>query len=156
MRVRRSASRVLPFLLAALGCAASPTAPESAPTLPPITAGQGRVVLYMTSASQVATFHPTLTVDGEVVGKLRIGTFHAVDRPAGVHQVGVQVQPSLGAFGNQDPTPPQPVELVAGDTAYVEVLVIGDAAGIQVLLHPEEAEGALRALARLVEAAPGS
>lgn len=154
MTMGRASSRLLPLLLTAIACAASPTPPAPAPSLPPIAAGQGRVVLYMTSASQVESFHPTLTVDGEVVGKLRVGTFRAVDRPAGSHQVGVQVQPSLGAFGNQDPTLPQPVALAAGDTAYVEVLVIADAAGIQVLLHPEAREGAERALARLVELPP--
>ena len=148
-------SRLLPLLLAALACAAGPTEPESGPLLPPIAAGQGRIVLYMTSASQVSSFHPMLTVDGEPVGKLRVGTFLVVDRPAGPHPVGVRVEPYLGAFGNQDPTPPRPVELVAGGSDYLEVLVIADAGGIQVLLHPEEAEGAARALARLVQVAPG-
>jgi hypothetical protein len=146
---------LLAGVLATIACAAGPATPEAAPKLPPIAAGEGRIVLYMTSASQVESFHPALTVDGEVVGKLRVGTFRAVGRPAGPHQVGVHVQPSLGAFGNQDPTTPQPVELAAGDTAYVEILVIDNAGIIQVVLHPENAEGAQRAMERLVQAPPG-
>jgi hypothetical protein len=146
---------VLPLLLAALACAAGGTNRETAPTLPPIAAGQGRVVLYMTSATQVESFHPTLTIDGESVGALRVGTFRAVDRPAGPHQIGVRMEPYLGAFGSQDPTQPQPVELAAGGTAYVEVLVLAGAAAVQVLLHPEQGEEAESALARLVQLPPG-
>jgi hypothetical protein len=149
---RRGPSLVLALLGGVLACASGPSYREIAPTLPPPAAGQGRLVLYMTEAAEVGSFLPTLTVDGASVGRLRVNTFRTVDRPAGPHEVGVLMEPYLSAFGNQDPTPPRQVEIVAGGTAYLEVLVLADAAAIQVLLRPHEAAEAERELAPLVEA----
>jgi hypothetical protein len=149
---RRGPSLIVALLGGALACASGPSYREIAPTLAPLAAGQGRLVLYMTQAAEVGSFLPTLTVDGLPVGRLRVNTFRSVDRPAGPHEVGVQMEPYLSAFGNQAPTPPRAVDVEAGETSYLEVLVLADAAGIQVLLRPHEAAEAERELAPLVEA----
>jgi len=108
-------------LLLWIGCASGgPTYEQIESTLPPLAAGQGRIYLFLTGATEIPSFFPQLTVDGAPVGELRPNTYLYVDRPEGVHVIGVAVKKVDAAFGSQGATTPLEIPLEAGETVYVE------------------------------------
>jgi hypothetical protein len=114
-------------LLLMMGCASSgPTYEQIESTLPPLAAGQGRIYLFLTGATEIPSFFPQLTVDGAPVGELRPNTYLYVDRPEGVHVVGVGVKKVDAAFGAQGATTPLEIPLEAGETVYVETDATAD------------------------------
>jgi len=143
-------------LCLALACASGgPTYSELEGTLPGIPSGSGRILFYMTDAVEVPTFRPDLTVDGVIEGEIRAGTFFYLDRPAGVHQLGVHAKPVDAAFGGQGATQPIVLELAPGQRAYIRVDVDAPAGMVMPVLTPETAENGQRDMARLVQIQPG-
>jgi hypothetical protein len=118
---------------------------ESIPALP---AGQGRIMVYMTDSSQPIDFYPTVTVDAVPVGTIRAGTFFYVDRPAGLHQVGIG-EHQASVISNQIATEPVDIEVIPGETAYVHAEAVQIIARVQVVLRPEIPENAMRDLEKL-------
>jgi len=114
-RAARSAVYVVALLLA-VGCASGPTYEQLRPTMPAIASGQGRIFVYLPASTAVPA-NPQITIDDELVGVLRPGTFLSFDRPEGAHVVGVHVK-AVNVFG-QGATEPVEIPLLAGETAYV-------------------------------------
>jgi len=150
---RRSAVAVV-LACAALACASSPPGPQGTAGLPALAPGLGRLVLYHTNDTDLKLFHPKLTVDGEAVGELPVGTFLYLDRSPGVHEIGVKKQPNVSAFGGQAPTQPLAIVLAPGETSYVRFNVISSPVWINSTLTPMDPTVAQRNLATLYEAAP--
>ena len=116
--IARAACAALLFLV---GCASGgATYEQMESTLPPLAAGQGRIYLFLTGATEIPSFFPQLTLDGVPIGELRPNTFLYVDRPEGPHVVGVAVKKVDAAFGAQGATDPLEIPLEAGETVYVE------------------------------------
>lgn len=107
----------------------------------------------MTAPSEAPGFWPTLTVDGEVLGRLHAGTFLATDRPAGEHEVGVLRDPNLAAFGDQAETRPLTVILAPGDRAFVAVQNVPMPDAVHVTLSQESDAAGRQDLAPLCDAA---
>jgi hypothetical protein len=147
----------LVWLLMALSgvtaCATGVPYAEEAASIPALAAGQGRIMIYMTDSSQPIDFYPTVTVDAVPVGKIRPGTFFWVDRPAGVHEVGVGGH-QAAIISDQIPTEPVTIDVIPGETAYVHAEAILIIARVQVVLRPEIAENATRDLEKLSFVAP--
>jgi hypothetical protein len=83
------------------------------------------------------------------VAEIHAGTFLYVDRPAGMHELGVRARKADAAFGAQGVTAPVELPLAAGETAYVRVDVNAPAGMIQAVLTQESAENGRRDMARL-------
>jgi hypothetical protein len=139
---------------ALLACTTGTPYREVAAQLSTPPAGLGRVVLYRTNASEVPEFRPNLTVDGQSVGTLGAGTFFAIDRPPGSHQVGVRPAPSLAAFGNEAAAAPVEVVLAPGETVYVQVEVLALAGAVQPALTLEDPADAQHELSHLDQVTP--
>ncbi len=107
-----------------LGCAGMSGSPELDDPLPPFAPGTGRIVVYQTPATGAPTYHPKITVDGETVGELRPSTLLYADRPPGSHQVSVQLEKRLTAFGEQSETPPLAVTVAEHETVFVQAQVL--------------------------------
>lgn len=134
---------------AALACASGTPYAQLSGELPALAPGQGRILIYMQENPDYYGFFPNLTVDGDVVGRIKQGTFFYVDRPAGSHTVGVRADERLAAFGNQGDTEPVSVELDAGGTAYVRVDLEITVGMVTPVLTPEVPSEAQRELAPL-------
>jgi len=147
--VSRSAVVAAGLLCAALACASGPPRPQGTAWLPALAPGQGRLILYHTNDTDITLFHPQLSVDGEPVGELPVGTFLYVDRPPGVHEIGVLKQPNVSAFGGQAPTPPVAIQLVPGETSYMRFNVLSSPVWINSTLTPMDPEVAQHNLATL-------
>jgi len=152
--MNRGFAVVAALACASLACASGPPQPRGTAWLPAPAPGLGRLVLYHTNDTDLTMFHPMLTVDGAPVGELPVGTFLHADRSPGIHEVGVQPQPDVSAFGDQDPTQPVSVELTPGKTSYLQVGVVSSPISVGVSLTPMDAGGAQQDLADLTEAAP--
>jgi hypothetical protein len=140
----------------ALACAGSnaPTFAETGGSLPALADGSGRIVLYMTDSVEVPAFRPEIALDGTLVAVIRAGTYVLLDRPAGLHELGVHARKA--DFGEQGATEPLAVALAPDETVYVRVDV-RDAAGMVIPeLTRETAEDGRRDMGRLrrIEAAP--
>ena len=129
-------------------CATGTPYAQVAAGLPPPPAGQGRIVLYMTSASAQLHFFPTMTVDGVPVGTLRPGTFLYLDRPAGLHPIGVSQQ-QASVISTQIATEPVTIEVFPGATSYVSASAVAIVAATQVILRSEAPDAAVRDLSDL-------
>jgi hypothetical protein len=152
---RRSAVAVgLACAALALACASGPPRPQGTAWLPGIAPGLGRLVLYHTNDTDITLFHPMLTVDGEPVGELPVGTFVYVDRPPGAHEVGVKAQPNFSAFGGQAPTPPVSIMYLPAQTSYLRFGVYGTPVWVNVILTPMDPTIAQREVSTLYQAAP--
>jgi hypothetical protein len=132
-----------------LACATGPTGPVGTASLPAVAAGRGRLVLYHTNDTDMTMFHPMLTVAGEAVGELPVGSFLYVDRLPGVYPVGVLPQPNVSAFGGQAPTQPVAMSVAAGASSYLRVGVVPTPVWVEVTLTPMDPSDALRDLASL-------
>jgi len=141
-------------LAAALGCSTGPSYPQLMAQLQPPAAGQGRLFVYLTDVTEAPSFWPIIAIDGQQMGELRTGSFFYVDRPAGVHQVGVGTTTSNAAFGTQGVTQPVQVELLPGTSSYVQVFVILAPGMVRVQLTPESTQDGQRDLAPLHYLAP--
>ncbi len=139
---------------ALLACATGPTGPVGTASLPVVAADRGRLVLYHTNDTDLTMFHPMLSVAGDAVGELPIGSYLYVDRAPGLYPVGVLPQPSVSAFGGQAPTQPVSMNLLGGDTSYLRVGVVSTPVWIEVTLTPMDPIDAQRDLASLVEVLP--
>jgi len=144
------------LVCALLACASGPPRPQGTAGLPALGPGLGRLILYRTNDSDVALFHPKLTVDGEPVGELPIGTFLYVDLAPGVHEIAVTKQPNASAFGGQAPTQPVAIVLAPGEISHVRFDVISSPVWIKSSLTPMDAMVAQRHLATLTQADSGS
>jgi len=147
----RGALRVAAALAACalLACSTGATYAQFAASTPKPPEGQGRIIVYLTDVSEAPAFWPIMTVDGQVLGELRTGTFFYVDRPAGVHQIGVGVKKSLGAFGNQGATDPVFIGVGPGTTSYLQVFVTAPPGMVMVQLQAEDAANGMRDLSSL-------
>jgi hypothetical protein len=154
------ARKLLPLFGIALSCAALacglvPTSQEmGAAELPPLPAGQVRIILYMAVATELPGYCPILTVDNESVGKLCVGTFFSFDRSPGAHQVGVGIDKTLSAFGEQDTPTPVELTLGAGETGYVQVLTLAMSQMAKVVLTQEATANGERDISSLRFANP--
>jgi hypothetical protein len=138
-------------LYAGLACSTGPTVQQMG-GLPSPSAGQGRIVFYMTAATEVPAFRPNLTLDGEDLGLIRTGTFFFVERAPGPHQVGVR--PVEYAMGSQGSTEPVSIALESGETVYLQVYTIATVGMVKVTLTEEDPAAGQRDLAGLRELAP--
>ena len=145
------------WLVLALGgltaCATGTPYAEVAASMPALAAGQGRIMIYMTDSSQPIDFYPTVTVDSVPAGKIRPGTFFYVDRPAGIHEIGVGDH-QAAIISNQIATEPVTIDVIPGQTAYVHAEAIQITARVQIVLRPEIPENATRDLEKLSFVAP--
>jgi len=139
---------------AGLACSTGPTYHQLMATLQPPAAGEGRLFVYLTDASQAPSFWPIIAIDGQTMGLLRTGSFFYVDRPTGIHQVGVGTTTANAAFGTQGQTEPVQVELLPGTSSYVQVFVVVMPGMVQVQLTPESTQDGQRDLASLHYLAP--
>ncbi len=121
---------------------------QVAGTLPAPPAGQGRILLYMTSASAQLHFFPDMTIDGAPVGTIRPGTFFYVDRQAGLHQIGVG-QKQASVISSQIATDPVTIDVIPGATSYVSASAVAIVAATQVILRSEAPDDAVRDLSDL-------
>lgn len=152
---RRFAGALI-LVCAALACASGSAGPRGTAHLPALAPGLGRLVLYRTNDSDVAMFHPALTVDGEPVGELPVGTFLYLDRPPGLHEVGVKKQPNVSAFGGQAPSKPVAIQLAPAETSYLRFDVNSTPVWIESYLTPRDPMAAEGELAPLSQAGSGS
>ena len=139
---------------ALLACSTGATYAQFAARTPPPPQGQGRIIVYLTDVTEAPSFWPIITVDGQMLGEIRTGSFFYVDRPAGIHQIGVGVKTSNAAFGNQGATQPVFVGVAPGTTSYVQVFVTAPPGMVMVQLQPEDAENGLHDLSSLHYVAP--
>jgi hypothetical protein len=137
-----------------LACSTGATYAQFAAHTPPPPQGQGRIIVYLTDVTEAPSFWPIITVDGQLRGEIRTGSFFYVDEPAGIHQIGVGVKTSNAAFGNQGATEPVFVGVAPGTTSYVQVFVTAPPGMVKVQLQPEDAENGQRDLASLHYVAP--
>ncbi len=147
---------LLVLACAAIACASGPAGPRGTAHLPALAPGLGRLVLYRTNDTDVTMFHPTLTVDGEPVGELPVGTFLYLDRPPGIHEVAAKKQPNVSAFGGQAPTKPVAIQLAPAETSYLRFDVNSTPVWIESYLTPMDPMVAQGELAALSEAGSGS
>jgi hypothetical protein len=132
-------------------------APHNVSTeLPALAPDNARIILYMAVATELPSYCPPLTLDGEGVGKLCVGTFFSEDRSPGAHQVGVGIDRNLSAFGEQGATEPVDVTLAPGETAYVQVYALWLSQSVKVMLTRETATNGLRDISSLRFANPVS
>ncbi len=150
----RRVALALVLAVALPGCATGSAYPQLASSWPPLGPGQARIVLYMTTYSELPTYRPVPTLDGAAAGTLHAGTFLAFERQAGPHTIGIQPDPDLTAFGNEASTPPLTLTLGSGATAYVQVSALAVGSQVSVTLTPEDAATGLRDLSTLTAAAP--
>ena len=134
---------------AALACGLGPASREPSVELPPLSPDQARIILYTVVAPEIPGYCPYLTVDGEPVGKLCVGTFFYVDESPGAHQGGVGIDRRLSAFGEQGVTVPVDLKIGPGGTAYVQVQVLAMSLTAKVLLTREAAANGLRDISAL-------
>lgn len=112
-------------------------------------------MLYRTNDTDVTMFHPKLTVDGEPVGELTVGSFLYVDRSPGIHEIGVKKQSNVSAFGGQAPTKPVAIRLAPAETSYLRFGVNSTPVWIESSLTPIDPMVAQSELASLTEAGSG-
>jgi hypothetical protein len=132
-------------LAVALVACAGQTYSEVAVGLSPPPAGEGRIMLYMTDASAMQHFFPTLTVDSAPVATLKPGTFFYVDRPSGFHQISVSQQQE-SVITAQIATDPITIEVFPGKTTYVSASAVAIVSQTQVILRGEAPDNAQRDL----------
>jgi hypothetical protein len=137
------------ILCTALACELGPAQHDLSAELPPLPPDQARIILYMVVANELPSYCPYLTVDGEPVGKLCVGTFFYVDQSPGVHQVGVAIEKRLSAFGEQATTEPVDLKIGPGGTAYVQVQALAMSQMAKVVLTREAAANGLRDISSL-------
>jgi hypothetical protein len=141
-------------VLGLLACSTGPTYSQFVVSTPPPLPGHGRIFVYLTDASEAPSFWPEITVDGQLIGEMRTGSFFFVDRPAGVHQIGVGAKLSNAAFGNQGATQPVLVGVEPGTSSYVQAFVTTPPGMVKVELQPESAANGQRDLSSLHYLAP--
>ena len=149
MSWRAAAALGCAFLCTALACELGPAQHDLSTELPPLQPDQARIILYMVVANELPAYCPNLTVDGEPVGKLCVGTFFYVDQSPGVHQVGVGIDKNLTAFGQQGATEPIDLKIGPGGTAYVQVQALAMSQMAKVVLTREAAANGLRDISSL-------
>jgi len=132
----------------ALACELGPTSHPPRAELPPVSPGQARIILYMAVSNELPGYCPHLAIDDEPVGRLCLGTFIYVDQSPGAHQVGVEVQKDLSAFGAQAAEPVD-LKLGPGDTAYVQVQALAMSQMAKIVLTKEAAANGLRDISSL-------
>lgn len=131
-------------LVLVAGCATGPTYQDLEASMPPPPAGQGRLFVYMTDATEVPSFFPQLWLDGAPLGTLRTGTYLTADRPAGLHVLEVHVREEAAAFGSQGKT--EPIQLVfdPGQPIYVSADTLSLVGMVKVTLTPVSSEDGQR------------
>lgn len=143
---RRIGIACIAIALAALtACATGESYSQASVDFPPPPAGQGRIMLYMTTASAQQHLFPIMTVDSVRVVTLHPGTFFYVDRPAGLHQIGV-AQQQESVISTQVATDPITIEVFPGATSYVSASAVAIVAATQVILRSEAPDNATRDL----------
>ena len=140
----------------ALACAMGGAPHDVSTELPALAPDKARIILYMAVATELPSYCPPLTLDGEGVGKLCVGDFFSEDRSPGAHQVGVGIDRNLSAFGEQGATEPVDVTLAPGETAYVQVYALWLSQSVKVMLTRETATNGLRDISSLRFANPVS
>ena len=141
-------------LSALLACSTGTPYAQVAAQLPTLPPGYGRIMVYMTTDTEMPTFHPDIAIDGKEIGKIGSGTFFHMDVPAGLHQVGIFTDEHLAGFGNQGVTDPVSLEVMSGTTSYVQVGVLVTVGMVKVVLTPESTADAQRDLSNLYQVAP--
>lgn len=144
---RRLALVALLALFAA--CASGPTYEQLAPSLPAAGPGEGRIFVFLTGATEVYSFFPRPTLDGEAIGELRPGTYLYADRPAGRHRLGIHAKESDAAFGAAGATDPLEIDLAAGQTVYVQAQPLALVGMVKVTLRPVAPDEAASAMGPL-------
>jgi hypothetical protein len=140
-------------LAALVACATGESYSQASVDFPPPPAGQGRIMLYMTTASAQQHFFPIMTVDSAPVVTLHPGTFFYVDRPPGMHQIGV-TQQQASVITTQIATDPITIEVFPGATTYVSASAVAIVAQTQVVLRGVPPDDATRDLWNLSLAQP--
>jgi hypothetical protein len=133
----------------ALACTPGPAEHDLSAELPPPSPGQARIILYMFVSNELPGFCPYLTVDGESVGKLCVGTFIYIDQSPGAHQVGVDTSKSPRWFSEQSMTEPIDLKIGPDGTAYVQVQALAMSQMAKVVLTREAAANGLRDISSL-------
>jgi hypothetical protein len=141
-------------LFTALACALGGTPHDISVELPALAPDKARIILYMAVATELPSYCPPLTLDGEGVGKLCVGNFFSEDRSPGAHQVGVGIDRNLSAFGEQGATEPVELTLAPGETAYVQVYALWMSQSVKVMLSREPATNGSRDISSLRLANP--
>ena len=141
-------------LTALLACSTGTPYAQVAAQLPTLPPGYGRIMVYMTTDTEMPTFHPDIAIDGKEIGKIGSGTFFHVETPAGLHQVSIFTDEHLAGFGNQGVTEPVSLEVLSGTTSYVQVGVIVTVGMVKVVLTPEATADAQRDLSNLYQTVP--
>jgi len=141
-------------LSALLACSTGTPYAQVAAQLPTLPPGYGRIMVYMTTDTEMPTFHPDIAIDGKEIGKIGSGTFFHMDVPAGLHQVGIFTDEHLAGFGNQGVTEPVSLEVLSGTTSYVQVGVLVTVGMVKVVLTSEPTADAQRDMSNLYETVP--
>lgn len=118
------------------GSSAGPAWPEWLAEQGPPAAGMGRIVVYGAIRDEALEWHPEVLVDGQPIGRSRELTFLAVDRPPGIHTISIGTEQRDAAFGTQGASGTATVPLVAGATAYVQLLVEAPPGMVRATLVP--------------------
>ena len=95
--------RIVPFLFLAAallgGCATGPTYSQTKSSISPVGPDQGRIVIYRPVGFVGSANHPTLALNGKLIGQSITGGFFSVDRPPGNYDL-----VKLGKWGDTDAT----------------------------------------------------
>jgi len=86
--------------------------------------GYSRIFVYTPSRSELLGVQLEVTLNGEVAGTSRPGTFFYVDREPGVYRATVPPRRVLSAFGNQGVSESARVVLPLAGVAFVRVQVV--------------------------------
>lgn len=119
--MRKPVSLLLVALLLAVlaGCASKkPSFEAVALQVPPLKEGEGRIVFFVLKRIRQAVWHPTITLNGEPVGRAVTGGYFYVDRPAGTYEVG-----HMGKMRQVEPQSLKTYELHAGETLYIAMVL---------------------------------
>ena len=99
------------ILLGLGACANGPTLRESRAQIPPVAADRGRIYFYRTSSPFGSVIHPSVRLDGDVVGdSIPNGVFFC-DVAPGHHTASVQSEVEKSAD----------LDVAAGQSAYVKM-----------------------------------
>ena len=148
-RTARTLYASLCFALVVFGCASTKLYSEVQAQLPAPAPGEGRLFLFTPGRNFALSFHPTILVNGDSIGRTTAGSFLVIDRPAGEYTIEADKQASFASFSGQLQSVPTSVTLTAGERTYVELEVQNLGFALRVAttaLDPSKAQTAIRLL----------
>jgi len=140
----------------AVGCSHGLTYDQLRARTAPPRPGYARIFVYTPSRSELLGVQPDVTLNGQVAGISRPGTFFYVDREPGVYQATVPPRRVLSAFGNQGQSETARVVLPLAGVAFVRVQIVETSGLIQArvrALERADAEPYIRELRYAADAA---